>query len=293
MGGNRYDSDARSARTNNYSGQSINSIFEQQKRGVIHESMNPNQIVLRECRDSEVHPNTIPVVVGMDVTGSMGKIPHSLVQKGLPTLMSKLIEKGVDDASLLFTAVGDHISDDYPLQVGQFESGDVELDMWLTRTYLEGNGGGNGGESYCLVWDFVNRFVKTDAWEKRQQKGFVFTFGDEPFHQSLPASFLKSLYKQVECSESVSLQSIMQELEKKWHFFHIHIGDRNRGDYVAKGLEPILKEHLILCKNYTEIPNIIADKILEIANISNPVVLENKPEKVSASVEIKEEVEML
>jgi hypothetical protein len=253
--------------------------------------MNPNQITLRECRDSEVHPNTIPIIVGMDVTGSMGKIPHSLVQKGLPTLMSKLIEKGVDDASLLFTAVGDHISDNYPLQVGQFESGDVELDMWLTRTYLEGNGGGNGGESYGLVWDFVNRFVKTDAWEKRNQKGFVFTFGDEPFHQTLPASFLKSLYKEVECSESISLESIMKSLEKKWNFFHIHIlNSSGRGNAVAGILKPLLGEHLILCSDYTEIPNIIADKILGMVDISKPVV-ENKTQKLS--VEIKEEVEML
>jgi len=290
MGGSSYDTSARSLRTNNYSGQSINSVFEQQKRGVIHESMNPNQIVLRECRDSEVHPNTIPIIIGMDVTGSMGKIPHSLVQKGLPTLMSKLIEKGVDDASLLFTAVGDHISDDFPLQVGQFESGDVELDMWLTRTYLEGNGGGNGGESYGLVWDFANRFVKTDAWEKRNQKGFIFTFGDEPFHNSLPASFLKSLYKEVECSNSVSLESIMKELSEKWHFFHIHILSNNGRNVVAEILKPLLGEHLILCSDYTEIPNIIADKILGMVNISKPV-LENQPQKLS--VETKEEVEML
>lgn len=292
MGGNNYDSGARSLRNNNYSGQSIDSIFEQQKRGVIHESMNPNQITLRECRDSEVHPNTIPIVVGMDVTGSMGKIPHSLVQKGLPTLMSKLIEKGVDDASLLFTAVGDHISDSYPLQVGQFESGDVELDMWLTRTYLEGNGGGNGGESYGLVWDFVNRFVKTDAWEKRNQKGFVFTFGDEPFHKTLPASFLKSLYKEVECSESISLESIMKSLEEKWNFFHIHISHRVGRDVIAENLKTLLGEHLILCSDYTDIPNIIADKILEMVDISKPV-LKKETQKLSESVEIKEEVEML
>ena len=123
MGGNIYDTSARSLRTNDYAGKSIASVFEQQTKATIHESMSPKQITLRECRDSEVHPNTIPVIVGMDVTGSMGKIPHSLVQKGLPTLMSRLIEKGVDDASLLFTAVGDHISDNYPLQVGQVPQG--------------------------------------------------------------------------------------------------------------------------------------------------------------------------
>ena len=37
----------------------------------IDESMDPKN-VMRECRDSEEHPGTIPVVLALDVTGSMG-----------------------------------------------------------------------------------------------------------------------------------------------------------------------------------------------------------------------------
>ena len=33
--------------------------------------LDPNA-VMRECRDSEEHPNTIPVILALDVTGSMG-----------------------------------------------------------------------------------------------------------------------------------------------------------------------------------------------------------------------------
>ena len=86
----------------------------------------------------------------------------------------------------MFGAIGDHECDSCPLQVGQFESGDVELDMWLTRTFLEKGGGGNNGESYGLAWFMANNFIRTDAKDKRQQKGFVLTIGDEPVLHNYP-----------------------------------------------------------------------------------------------------------
>src|SRR5690606_5631209 len=88
--------------------------------------------------------------------------------------------------SVLFLAIGDHETDSAPLQVGQFESGDAELDLWLTRTWLEGKGGANSGESYLLAWYFASKFTKLDSLDKRGQKGFLFTIGDEPGLSILP-----------------------------------------------------------------------------------------------------------
>ena len=263
MGTSSYSFTARAASTSLYSSQSLNDTFEQNKRRMIHESMDPKSVKIRECRDSENHPNTVPIVLGMDVTGSMGKIPHDLVKTGLPKLMSSIIDNGVPDASLLFIAVGDHMSDNYPLQVGQFESGDTELDMWLTRTYLEGNGGGNGGESYSLVWDFTNRFVVTDAWEKRKQKGFVFTFGDEPFHDGIPASFLNGIYTEANVESTVMNKDILEELHKKWHFVHIHISHGSKSSSVEDGLKNMLGENMIVTEDYTKIPDLIAQFVIK------------------------------
>lgn len=133
------------ATTSGFYSKSSSDIFSQSKERKIHEQMNPANIVFRECCDSEAHPNTIPVQLYLDVTGSMGKIPHELIKDGLPTMVGSLIQNGIKDVSLMFGAIGDHECDKFPLQVAQFESGDAELDMWLTRTYLEGGGGGNAG----------------------------------------------------------------------------------------------------------------------------------------------------
>lgn len=147
MGSSVYNSELRSERAFSlgYHTKTTNEIFEQNKLRRIHESMEPKKALIRESRDSETHPNSVPIIIALDVTGSMGKIPHHLVKDGLPTLMSGIIQNGIPDPQVLFLAVGDVTCDHHPLQVGQFESGDEELDMWLTRTYLEGGGGGNDG----------------------------------------------------------------------------------------------------------------------------------------------------
>jgi hypothetical protein len=263
MGGSSYDFSARSTRSATYAVKSLADTFEQSKTRMIHESMEPKAIKIREARDSAVHPNTVPIILGMDVTGSMGIIPHNLVKEGLPKLMSSIINGGVPDAALLFIAVGDHISDRYPIQVGQFESGDEELDMWLTRTYLEGNGGGNGGESYSLVWDFADRFVVTDAWEKRKQKGFIFTFGDEPIHPVIPASFINATYENAGAEGSVTSEELLRKIEEKWNYIHIHINHGYRSQSAENGLRDLLGEHLIVTQDYTKIPEIIAQYVLK------------------------------
>jgi hypothetical protein len=139
--------------------------------------MEPKGVVAREARDSEHHPSSVPIVVAFDVTGSMGDIPTRFAQALLGRLMTQLVERGwVTDPQVLFAAIGDAESDRAPLQIGQFESG-LEMDMWLTRIWLEG-GGGDAPESYTLAHWFAARHTATDAWEKRGKQGYLFTIGD-------------------------------------------------------------------------------------------------------------------
>lgn len=77
---------------------------------------------VRECRDSQEHPYSTPIIIALDVTGSMMNTPYEMIKNHLPKIMDSVMQMGVRDPQLLFMAVGDHEYDRYPIQVGQFES---------------------------------------------------------------------------------------------------------------------------------------------------------------------------
>jgi hypothetical protein len=251
--------------TLNYTTASVADIFTQSRVGKAHKDMTSKGVVLRESCDSEVHPNTVPVQLYLDVTGSMGHIPHEMIKEGLPTLIGSLIQNGVPDVALMFGAIGDHETDGDPLQVAQFESGDAELDMWLTRSYLEGGGGGNGGESYLLAWYFAAFHTKHDAWEKRGKKGFVFTIGDEPNLDSLPVSAVKEVMGDAGVGQSTySSSELLAAAQEKNHVYHIFLEHSYRkcdDDWKQK-----LGKNCIIVTDYKTISKTISDIILSHAD---------------------------
>ena len=113
-------------------------------------TLDPWGVTVRECRDSAEHPNSTPIVVLFDVTGSMGRVPR-IMQTKLGQLHGLLQRKNyVQDPQILFGGIGDADTDRVPLQVGQFES-DNRMDEQLRAIFLEGNGGGQKSESYDLA----------------------------------------------------------------------------------------------------------------------------------------------
>jgi hypothetical protein len=236
-------------------------IFTQNRERKAHDLMTSKGIVLRESSDSEAHPNTVPIQLYLDVTGSMGHVPHEMIKDGLPTLVGSLIQNGVPDVALMFGAIGDHECDRDPLQVAQFESGDEELDMWLERTYLEGGGGGNGGESYLLAWYFAAFHTRTDAWDKRGQKGFVFTIGDEPNLQSLPLSAVKEVMgDSAQGQATYSAEELLAAAQEKNHVYHIFLEHGYRSCDAA--WKQNLGKNCLIIKDYKEISKLISDTIL-------------------------------
>ena len=83
-----YDTDSRGVVTTNYSNQ------EMFKSKELDSSLNPKNVV-RECCDSKEHPNTVPVILALDVTGSMGQAAVEISKK-LNNIMTKLYEQVED-----------------------------------------------------------------------------------------------------------------------------------------------------------------------------------------------------
>jgi hypothetical protein len=155
----------------------------------VHESLDPGRVagdespnagkIIREAFDSEDHPNSVPIAVIFDETGSMGTIPRVLQTK-LPELHGLVLHKGyVEDPQFLFGAVGDAVNREVaPLQIGQFEA-DNRGDEQLENIFLEHNGGGGNHESYALAAYYLAYHTDLDSVKKRGKKGYVYLIGDE------------------------------------------------------------------------------------------------------------------
>lgn len=288
MGGTRYNVSKRAikAMKEGYASKSVNEIFKQNIERKAHNSMNPNGVDFREARDSEVHPNSFPIILGLDVTGSMGHIPHDLIKDGLPKLMGGIIQNGVPDASLLFLGIGDHECDSYPLQVGQFESGDDELDMWLTRTYIESGGGGNAGESYLLAWYFAAFHTKTDAYEKRNQKGILVTIGDEPNLKTLPASAVREIMGSGQ--QTFTQAELLAAAQKKYEVFHINVCHSYRATKAEKGWKDLLGQNCISVEDYKTIPEVVKKLVCD-----NYQAVESKTDSTDISGINFDDIDML
>lgn len=265
MGGGTYSSSERTLRAHSH-GYYTKPASEVFHRRSVNSAMNPHGVQIRESRDSAEHPASLAIVIGLDVTGSMGSVPHHLIKDGLPDLMDQILKAGIKDPQVLFMGIGDHECDSFPLQVSQFESSDELLDKWLTETYLEGGGGSNAGESYLLAWYFAAQHTAIDCLEKRRQKGILFTIGDEPVLKNVPSSGLKSIMGDGQYENSDAL-TLLDKARQKYHVFHIHIAETAAGSKkpTVDGWKQILGDNLLVADHHQDVSRIIAETITRMA----------------------------
>ena len=101
----------------------------------LDKALNPYN-VMRECLDTEEHPNTIPVILALDITGSMGQAAVE-VSKHLNRIMTALYDK-ITDVEFMVMGIGDVECDLAPIQISQFES-DIRIAEQLDKIYFELN----------------------------------------------------------------------------------------------------------------------------------------------------------
>jgi hypothetical protein len=185
----------------------------------VHPDLDPYDVGKREARDSDEHPNSVPITVLFDVTGSMLKVPRTL-QKRLPRLLGLLKDGGYcSDPQIMFGAIGDATCDRAPLQVGQFES-DNRMDSDLERILLEGGGGGQKTESYELAMYFMARHTTIDSFEKRGKRGYLFIIGDElPYPQVKPREVGAVIGD--ELAQPVAIRNLVAQLTRRWDTYYL------------------------------------------------------------------------
>lgn len=213
------------------------------KQSRCHALMNPKDVRARESRDSAEHPNALPIVFALDVTGSMGKIPEALARRELPHFMKLLADTGVADPQLLFMAVGDATCDSAPLQVGQFESTAELMDQWLTWSFLEGGGGGQGRESYELALYFLAEHTDTDAWLKRKKRGYLLMTGDELPYPAVSKHQVEALLGDA-LDEDIPTEAVVAALQEKFEPFFL-IPEPGRRENCERRWRDLLGDHVI------------------------------------------------
>ena len=217
--------------------------------------LNPRGVV-RECCDSDEHPNTIPVILALDVTGSMGSACKMCAAK-LDEIMTKLYSE-VKDVQFMMMGIGDLSYDDAPIQATQFES-DIRILDQTAKIWFEGGGGGNKFESYTAAWYFGLHNTKLDCWN-RGRKGIIITLGDEPLNPYLPKRSLNNVLGSSEQAD-VDTEQLYKEVCEKFDVYHIAITNnscyRVYDEMIDSSWGELLGQRLFTAKS-DDLPKIIS-----------------------------------
>ena len=236
---------------------SVSQIF---KNRSMEERFNPKFIEMRESMDSEEHPNSTPVIIGLDTTGSMGYLSEEIAKNGLNETMLKIYATNpIEDPQLMFAAIGD-VTDRAPLQVTQFES-DIRIAEQLFALWMEGNGG-DSPEDFELMWYFAAKHTRIDSFEKHGKKGFLFTIGDADVHEMVKGPYVEDIFKDE--SRNYSSKNLYDMASEKYQVFHIHLNDK---DLIPANFSSIMGGRIAVLPKSSV--NAIPETIITIMQLAN------------------------
>lgn len=250
---------------NDYSEQEV---FKQRN---LHASLNPKN-VMRECCDTKEHPNTIPVILALDVTGSMGSASLEVAKK-LNPIMENLYKK-VKDIEFCVMGIGDMRYDSCPVQISQFES-DIRIAENVDNIYHEHGGGGNNFESYSFAWYMGLRHTNLDCWN-RGKKGIIITLGDEPLNPYIPRIGNYTSIKDYigdEVQGDIETEDLYKEASKKFDIYHIHVNHDRwaniQEDTIRSTFTKVIGENNFKVATLETLPDVIVDIIVNTSNNNN------------------------
>lgn len=256
MGGARWDEDDWKRASSATAGKRTEDIF---TSSGMHPKLNPYGVV-RESRDSLVNPDSNAIIIGLDVTGSMGMIADSMAREGLGTLVEEILKrKPVSDPHILACGIGDSYHDDAPLQITQFEA-DIRIADQLKMIWLEKGGGGNNHEGYHLPWYFAAQHTQIDCFEKRGKKGYLFTVGDEEPPEQLLARHARAIFGD-SLQRDLSVHELLTMVSRTYHVFHVVVEEGNYArSYLPKVMKKwtaLLGQRVLRLKDYRRLAEVV------------------------------------
>jgi len=165
-----------------------------------------------------------PVIVAVDMTGSMGDWPKVVWDK-LPMFFGQIMLQGyLQDPQLAFCGIGDTITHQArtarqphafkPVQVTRFATGSAIDDELEKITQTSGNGPKKHYEPYGLAMFYYARFVE---FPNCVGKPVLFITADEFFYDVVPSEHLRQTFG-IDHPD-VTVVDIMRELRNKYEVF--------------------------------------------------------------------------
>lgn len=164
-----------------------------------------------------------PLVVALDVTGSMREYPKMIFEK-LCILYNEALfflpPEIKDSFEISFCAIGDAYTDSYPLQVTDFAKAQ-ELDTNIKMLFGEGGGGGQARETYELMAYYYTAHCKMPKASGNPRPMFIF-IGDEGYYGRVNRSQIQNLIGDNPETDLISME-IFDDLKTKFDVYMLRI----------------------------------------------------------------------
>lgn len=206
-----------------------------------------------------------PLVVAVDVTGSMREFPKIIFEK-LCILYNEIMlflpQDMKDSFEISFAAIGDAYCDQAPIQVTDFAAG-KELDLNIKSMYPEGGGGGQARESYELMAYYYARHCNL-VNPLQNPKPLLVLVGDEGFYAKVNREHIRRYVSEEDklVSDLIS-EDVFEVLKQKFNVYILRIKYENAEDEKeidAKWRKVLGNSHVIIMKD----PHRIVDTIIGI-----------------------------
>jgi len=227
----------------------------------IDDALDPKQFKFRESVDGPDNPESTPVIIGLDVTGSMTYVLDVMARKGMKTVCEEIYNrKPISDPHICALGIGDVECDRSPFQATQFEA-DIRIFKDLEKIWLEKGGGGNDHESYILAWYFAKFRTKTDSFAKRGRKGWIFTIGDEEITPAIGSRSFQDFLGDGQMRDYTA-QELFDLVLPEWNVFHVIVKEgshasRNYRSVYESWAKVVTEQHIIPLDDHTKIGEVI------------------------------------
>lgn len=261
MGSSRWSADDWTSYSSTTKTKTADKIFTSK---ALKDSLNPYGVAIRESRDSTINPQSNAIIVGLDVTGSMGMLADVMAKEGLGVMVEEILKrKPVSDPHIMCMGIGDAYHDRAPLQVTQFEA-DITIAKQLEEIWIEKGGGANNFESYNLPWYFAAMHTSIDCFEKRNKKGYLFTIGDE----EAPVKVLKTQIQTIfgdSVEQDYTTEQLLNMVSKMYHVYHIVVEEGSHARYDLQGVMdswvPLLGQRVLKLSDHKKLAEVVVSAI--------------------------------